>query len=268
MARQSPSTQPQQNSTLPEDEPTNSDWQSLKPYDVLPGLCVIINNMLFINGSHLPEGKTDEDSLHVLFKTLGFDVRIHQNLTAQGMMDKVQSYGKMKHTGVFLLIILSHGGLVDNKEVVSGTDCRAVEIRKLEHFFYASNCPSLHGVPKIFLIDACRGSQEESIYTPKDSDCILTKSACASQPTCTTAVPGTDSGHFAILYASTYGNVSFITKKGSRLTQTFVEVTSEASVDKTFIQITQEVKTRLQVSGAGQTAELVDRLNHAYYIKR
>ena len=231
------------------------------PYDVRPGLCVIINNMHFENGSHLPAGKKDEESLHVLFKTLGFDVRIHQNLTAQGMTDKAQSYGKMKHTGVFLLIILSHGGLVDNKEVVSGTDCRAVEIRNLERFFYASNCPSLRGVPKIFLIDACRGSQEEPIYTLKVSDVIPTESAC------TKAVSVTDSGHFAILYASTYGNVAFITDKGSRLTQTFVEVTLEASSDKTFVQITREVKTRL-ASDAHQTAELVDRLNHAYYIKR
>lgn len=235
------------------------------PYEVQPGLCAIINNMISTSGNHLPAGKKDEESLYVLFKTLEFDVRIHRNLTAQGMIDKVQSYGRMKHTGVFFLIILSHGGLVDNKEVVTGTDCKPVEIRALECFFYATNCPSLHRVPKIFVIDACRGGKKESIYKSKDTDCTATKSAMASQPS---AVPGTDSGHFAILYASTYGNVAYITKNGSRLTQTFVRVTSEASLDKTFIQITQEVKTRIQASGVGQTAELVDRLNHAYYIKR
>ena len=57
----------------------------------------------------------------------------------------------------------------------------------------------------------------------------------------------TDSSHFAILCASTAGHVAFTSPNHGRyLTQTFVAITAEASHDKTFIEIVQEVKTRIQ----------------------
>ena len=238
------------------------------PYDVQPGLCVIINNTEFTRGaSPLPQGKKDEKSLHVLFKTLGFDLKIHQNLTAQEMIHRVQSYSKIQHEGVFFLIILSHGALVSNKEVVLGTDCKPVEIHELETFFHASNCHSLYEVPKIFLIDACRGDKKESAFKPQRT-CGMAKHLDPSLPGHASTAPGTDSADFAILYASTYGNVAYVTKRGSQLTQTFVKVTSEASLDKTFIDIIQEVQTRIRASNFHQTVELVNRLNQPYYIKR
>ena len=229
---------------------------------------MITNNMVFTRTRGLPSGKEDEDSLKVLFTTLGFDVRTHQNLTANEMKCEVQSYGRMQHNGVFFLIILSHGTLVDNKEAVLGTDSETIEIHYLESFFHASNCPSLHGVPKIFLIDACRGSQQEKAFKPKLTGGTATKSSGTSLTHLSSAVPGTDSAHFAIVYASTYGNVAYTTNRGSHLTQTFVRVTTEASPDRTFIEIIQEVKTRIQASNTRQTVEVVDRLNRPYYIKR
>lgn len=244
----------------------------MAPYEGKPGLCVIINNMVFQEHAGLPDGKKDEESLQVLFTTLGFDVKIHQNLIAQEMIRKVESYSKMQHKGVFFLIILSHGTLVNNKDAVLGTDGEAVEIHYLESFFHATNCPSLHGVPKIFLIDACRGGKKEKGFTPKltQSGGITTKSSATSLTSLTNTTSGTDSGHFVIVYASTYGNVAYYARnRGSHLTQTFVRVTTEASPDKTFTKIIQEVKARIQRSVHGhQTVESVDRLTRDYFIKR
>ena len=243
----------------------------MEPYNVKPGLCVIINNMDFTLEPKLTHGKMDKESLEVLFITLGFEVESHENLTADQMIQKIESYSKKTHKGVFFLIILSHGTLAENREAVLGTDCEVVDIHYLESFFYANKCPSLHGVPKIFMIDACRGSNHEKTYTPKDTDGMVAQGSCAGKLHLASAIsqPGTDSAHFAILYASTYGNAAFaIRGVGCQMTQTFVKVTTEASLDKTFIQITREVKARMQDSNAGQTVELVDRLNHAYLIKR
>ena len=145
------------------------------PYDVKPGICVIINNMKFTQGKNLPAAKKDEDRLLVLFKTLDFDVRIHQNLTAQEMTTVVRSYSTMQHEGVFFLIILSHGTLLENIEAVAGTDGESVTIHQLKTFFHANNCPSLRGVPKIFFIDACRGSQEETITKFEPTRSMVTR---------------------------------------------------------------------------------------------
>ena len=224
--------------------------------------------MVFTHESGLPGGKRDEESLKVLFTTLGFEVKTHQNLTGNEMTRKVESYSRIEHNGVFFLVILSHGTLSNNIDAVIGTDSEPVEIRCLESFFYASNCPSLHGVPKIFMIDACRGNRQERVFKPKTASGMATKSSGTSLTQQDSAVPGTDSGHFIIVYASTHGNVAFTTNSGSQLTQTFVRVTTEASPDKSFTKIIQEVKARVQRSNAHQTVESVDRLTRDYFIKR
>ena len=47
-----------------------------------------------------------------------------------------------------------------------------------------------------------------------------------------------------------------------------MKVATDATPDISFTDIIREVQTNIQESGAGQTVELVDRLNHPYYIKR
>ena len=125
-------------------------------------------------------------------------------------------------------------------------------------------------MPKIFFIDACRGSQEETITKFEPTRSMVTRYSFthASLNSQASTTFGTASAHFAILYASTHGNVAYITESGSQLTQTFVKVATDATPDISFTDIIREVQTNIQESGAGQTVELVDRLNHPYYIKR
>lgn len=238
-----------------------------QPYTHPPGLCVIINNMVFTRAENLLLRQKDEDDLHELFTRLGFDVRVHQNLTAEQMTTQVKDYSRMEHNGVFFLVILSHGILSDNREAVIGTDDLPVPISWLERFFHTTNCPSLHEVPKIFLIDACRGEVHETVYTPPRSMGLRTLGGSIVSPTGTE--PGTDSAHFMIIFASTYGHVAYATGNGSHLTQTFVTVMGEANYDDSLQVITQEVKERVQRLNLGhQTVEVVDRLTRNYLIKR
>ena len=83
---------------------------AVKPYNVRFELCVIINNMKFDDSQlDLPSAKLDEEHLKVLFTFLGFTVIVHPNLTGREIDEQIQSYSKMKHDGVFILIILSYG---------------------------------------------------------------------------------------------------------------------------------------------------------------
>jgi predicted RNA binding protein with dsRBD fold (UPF0201 family) len=219
--------------------------------------------MEFTHQKPLPGGEKDEEKLETLFAALGFEVKIHQNLTAEQIFDTVESYGAKHHSGAFFFVILSHGTSIDNRPAVISTDNRAVVVNDLESLFYASNCNSLHGKPKIFLIDACRGSQEENIFTP-----VSTKTSSASLARLDSVATRSDSADFLIINAATNGYVAFATEKGSYLTQTFVEVTSGADETTSLIDIVTRVRLKVQDRDPHQTVESTDRLTRKYLIKR
>ena len=211
-------------------------------------------------------GDKDEDDLFKLFFSLRFEVKIHRNLTADEMVHKLESYSKRQHKGAFFLIILSHGTMGKGGEAIVGTDGKTVMMNDIESFFHATKCPSLHEVPKIFLIDACLDEQQEIVYfepQSHDTSRLVPESAISHNK----RVAKLDTSDFLLVYASTHGHVAYSTSRGSRLTRTFTEVTKEAADDKTITKIIQEVKARVEEHGQ-QTVELVDTLTHDYFMKR
>ena len=224
--------------------------------------------MDFTRGASLPGGKKDEEKLAVLFTGLGFKVKNHQNLTGEEISDTVKSYSAEQHSGAFLLVILSHGTSVNNRPAVIGTDGTPVVINKLESFFYASNCNSLHGKPKIFLIDACRGSQEEKTFNPVSTSGMTTKESSTNLSHHDRVETRSDSADFLIVYAATDGNVAFTTDEGSYLTQAFVEVTTNADETDSLRDIVTRVTKQVQDRNPHQTVESTMRLTRKYLIKR
>ena len=213
-------------------------------YKCDPGLCVIINNTVFGTPQlrELEGGKRNEEDLKKLFKELGFTVMIHQNLIAEKMKSTAEGYCHMKHSGVFFLIILSHGGEGD---VVYGTDGKKVEVHQLKELFYTRNCPSLAGIPKIFMIDACRGSRNEGVRSSV-----------------------TNSADVYTIFASTRGTTAGTDPvQGSHLTRNFFNVVTKADPDKKFEEIMTEVKIRIH-NTRRQTVETNSTLTKYYYIKR
>ena len=222
--------------------------------------------MDFKHEERLPAEK-DEQRLLVLFTSLGFDVKIHQNLKASEMIHKMKSYGRTTHNGVFFLALLSHGTLLNNKEVVLGTDDKPVEVEQLKSFFYARNCPSLREVPKIFLIDACRGDTAENVYIPPPD--VVSKSVNQPSRHRHSSLLQLDTQHFLIVYPSTYGNTAFgSVSEGSYLMRTFVEVMKEATADKSLRQIIDQVKEKIRQENVRQTVESISTLSRPYLIKR
>lgn len=88
-----------------------------------------------INDSHLPEFNAKEWTKH-------------------GLVD-IQA--APTHGDAFVCCILSHG----EKGVVFGTDDKPLDIKHTVGRFKASYQPALTGKPKVFLIQACQGKQQQ-----------------------------------------------------------------------------------------------------------
>lgn len=60
-----------------------------------------------------------------------------------------------EHTALFIAV-LSHG---EKNDYVYGYNGNGIQIDDLIEPFRGNNCPGLAGKPKIFLVNACRGTQ-------------------------------------------------------------------------------------------------------------
>ncbi len=56
-----------------------------------------------------------------------------------------------------IVCILSHG----NENVVEGTDGKSLNINDLKYKFNSNDCPSLNEKPKIWIIQACQGTEHQ-----------------------------------------------------------------------------------------------------------
>jgi hypothetical protein len=101
--------------------------------------------------------------------------------------------------------------VVRGKEAIVGTDGKTVMMRYIESFFHATKCPTLRGLPKIFLIDACWGNRQERAYYESqshDTSRLLPRSA--RQNPHDRRVPSLDTSDFLSVYASTHGYVQTV----------------------------------------------------------
>lgn len=233
------------------------DSMTIDSYICKPGLCVIINNMNFFDKTlDLPSGMIDETSLKNTFTALGFVVKAHQNLNAADIESTVKAYSEEEHTGAFFLIISSHGGSGD---VVYGTDGATVKVQKLKKRFFATKCPSLAGIPKIFVIDACRGYEEERSK--------FFKSKFGPQPFTPDSMQSvTDSADIMTVFASTRDNIAgYDDKIGSFFIHIFVLVLEKNAAQKNLIDMITIVQRQIQELKV-QTPELTSTFTKHYYI--
>ncbi|XP_005951305.1 caspase-3 [Haplochromis burtoni] len=144
------------------------------------GLCVIINNNNFKDGSQRRGTHKDAQSLAEVFSWLGFRVLMCEDLNKDQMdqaltfvpsladMSQLQKFNfkewdgssfvdpqqVLEHGDAFICSILSHG----KKGVVLGTDRKPLPIKKITRKFRGCDQSVLTGKPKVFLIQACQGS--------------------------------------------------------------------------------------------------------------
>lgn len=106
------------------------------------------------------------DTLRNTFKTLGFNVEILKDNTVQVMRDKLEDLRKKVTGDCFVCCVLSHG----NEKGVMGSDQFNLPICDMLSPFSGTNCPALAEKPKLFFIQACRGSQmQKKVEVQADS---------------------------------------------------------------------------------------------------
>jgi len=120
------------------------------------GVALLINNKRFDARLELStrEG-TDKDaaSLEFSLSKLGFDLKVAHNCTASFMREWLFKWARADHSNYdcFLCVIMSHG----EEGVVYGVD-KSIELDQLIQPFKSNR--TLAGKPKLFFIQACRGS--------------------------------------------------------------------------------------------------------------
>uniref|UniRef100_A0A8C1K8J5 Caspase-3 n=1 Tax=Cyprinus carpio TaxID=7962 RepID=A0A8C1K8J5_CYPCA len=122
------------------------------------GQCVVINNKNFHkktgmgvrNGTEKDEGNVEET-----FSNLGFKIKICNDQTVSQMRDSLTRVSKEDHSksSMFACVLLSHG---EDGRIFGTDDC--IELKELFALFRGDRCRSLVGKPKLFFIQACRGS--------------------------------------------------------------------------------------------------------------
>ncbi|XP_046376833.1 caspase-3-like [Haliotis rufescens] len=118
-------------------------------------IAYIINNVIF-DGNERKGSDVDEQKLIKTFTALSFDVKSVRNQTREQMVKLLEKVSRDIHkdSDCFVCVILSHG----EEDKVHGTD-GPVEVTKLLAPFRGDRCSALAGKPKLFFIQACRGTQ-------------------------------------------------------------------------------------------------------------
>ncbi|KAM6130063.1 caspase-7 isoform 2-T2 [Phoenicopterus ruber ruber] len=108
---------------------------------------------------------TDKDAgdLAKSFRNLGFEVHTYNDRSCDDMEKLLKQAAEENHSDAacFACILLSHG----EEGLIYGTD-GPMAIKSLTALFRGDKCKSLIGKPKLFFIQACRGSEfDEGVQT-------------------------------------------------------------------------------------------------------
>ena len=127
------------------------------------GICLIISNLCFKNNAdHRFGGEYDEEALHTLFECeLGFDVHVKHDLANYEMQMACEDFAAKDHSeyDAFVCIIMSHG----NRDQIQGVNGKNIALENLMSDFKAGSCPSLAGKPKLFIVQAGRGTMRDKM---------------------------------------------------------------------------------------------------------
>ncbi|CAF1643001.1 unnamed protein product, partial [Adineta ricciae] len=133
------------------------------------GYCLLINNVDAFKTMEVRQGSdVDASKLKSLFEQLGFTVLPRRNLTYTEMINVIENFAKLieekkDSCDCSVVIILSHGG----NGTIYAVDELAVNID--EHIISVFD-DHLIGKPKLFIIQACRGSQCNNRSVPSGSN--------------------------------------------------------------------------------------------------
>uniref|UniRef100_A0A8D0BXR3 Caspase 7 n=1 Tax=Salvator merianae TaxID=96440 RepID=A0A8D0BXR3_SALMN len=225
-----------------DDEERQSDTSSTKRYRIVQptykynmefkkvGKCIIINNKNFVEMDTREGTDKDAGDLQKCFRNIGFDVNVYNDLTCDDM-ERILSKAACedhKDAACFACVLLSHG----KEGCIYGTD-KPMPINDLTAFFKGDRCQSLIGKPKLFFIQACRGSEFDN-GIQADSGSSNDNLEMDANPGCKIPVEA----DFLYAYSTVPGYYSWRNPgKGSWFVQSLCSVLNEFSKELEILQI-------------------------------
>ncbi|XP_043938416.1 caspase-3-like [Protopterus annectens] len=120
--------------------------------------------------------KKDTEKLHRALTELNYKVELHLDLDAKEILELYKRVATDEHGEYFVTVISSHG----ENGFIYGYDGEAVRLADIFTMFDPARCPQLANKPKIFFIQACRGSDlddgvevETDSVLPQEEDTFL-----------------------------------------------------------------------------------------------
>lgn len=166
-------------------------------YKVTSGYALVINNYLFPRRDDVERDGSNDDvkNLVSLFDDFNFRHVVKDNQTGSEMLKILKDTADKDFTRYecFVCVILSHG----TKDGIYGTDDEMIKLEAITSLFRRDECPSLEGKPKIFLIQACRGSQRDIVPVESDDPISFSSSSLPAD------------ADFLICFASAPGHQSY-----------------------------------------------------------
>ena len=92
----------------------------------------------------------------------------------KGILDRLSENDFSEYSGLIITII-THGG---TGNVLYGKDCQPVQLKELAEMFNSAKCKALKNKPKIFIINACRGSTKDAAMSMDSQEPSLHDSKC------------------------------------------------------------------------------------------
>uniref|UniRef100_A0A8C6Q9K9 Caspase 7 n=1 Tax=Nannospalax galili TaxID=1026970 RepID=A0A8C6Q9K9_NANGA len=214
------------------------------------GKCIIINNKNFDKetGMDVRYG-TDKDAGALLkcFRSLGFEVTIYNDCSCAKMQDLLKQASEEDHSNsaCFACILLSHG----EEDSIYGKDGMMIPIKDLAVHFRGDRCKTLLEKPKLFFIQASRGTElDDGIQA--DSGSISDTDA---NPHCKIPVEA----DFLFAYSTAPGYYSWRDPgKGSWFVQALCSVLDEHGKDLEIMHILTRVNCRVARHFESQSYDL------------
>uniref|UniRef100_A0A8C2MMB7 Caspase 7 n=1 Tax=Cricetulus griseus TaxID=10029 RepID=A0A8C2MMB7_CRIGR len=127
--------------------PTHLTWSDQN----LPSPCFSPTGMDVRNGTD-----KDAEALFKCFRSLGFDVVVYNDCSCAKMQDLLRKASEEDHSNsaCFACVLLSHG----EENLIYGKD-GVTPIKDLTAHFRGDRCKTLLEKPKLFFIQACRGTE-------------------------------------------------------------------------------------------------------------
>ncbi|XP_063602955.1 caspase-1-like [Penaeus indicus] len=204
------------------------------------GHCVIFNHRHFDKQAERNGTDRDRDEAQTLFTNLGFQVTVHNDLTVEEVEEKLKDLALVDHSecDALAVVFMSHG----EEDVLWGRDGTFNSDYLFENF-KADQCPTLAGKPKLFFIQACRGTTLDAGTILQQDETDSCSQSCYKIPNsadfleCWSTIPG-----MCVTYS--WRNNA----KGSWFIQSLVEVLNQDSEHEDLLSMMTSVNRNLMLN--------------------